>query len=421
MDLVVSSTLLALAALSLVWFIVLARLAHVAPREKAGGSVLMAGSIVDYFYWVIDPVVRFLAALGVTPHQVTGLSLALGMTAAVSLGLGHFGVAGLLLIASSVCDGMDGQLARLQGSDSISGAVFDSTADRYNEIFTVAGLAFFLRHSEPLLLLSLAALAGALMVSYASAKAEAFQVAAPRGAMRRGERAMYLSIGVVLVPVASALSGVPIVAPSLALAPVVIALMLIALVGNISAVRRFRAVVRAVEARTSAPDAVTASRAARAGAAAPQRPVAWLTLIRHQLAALGATAVDFAVMFVLVELGMASPSVATLLGASVGASTNFTLGRRYTFPGAQGSVVGQVVRYSLVAGASALLNAVGVWALGRLGVPYGGARLATALVVSVAWNFPMHRAFVFGAGVEGASASSASCDRRAPLEARVRP
>jgi len=38
-----------------------------------------------------------------------------------------------------------------------------------------------------------------------------------------------------------------------------------------------------------------------------------------------------------------------------------------------------------------------VWCLSRVGVPYGGARIATALVVSVAWNFPMHRAFVFAA------------------------
>jgi putative flippase GtrA len=61
-----------------------------------------------------------------------------------------------------------------------------------------------------------------------------------------------------------------------------------------------------------------------------------------------------------------------------------------------------------------LLNAFGVWCLGRFGVPYGGARVATALVVSVAWNFPMHRAFVFAAAPEGSEAEPehAGTDRR---------
>jgi phosphatidylglycerophosphate synthase/putative flippase GtrA len=412
LDLVVSSTLLALTALSLLWFGVLTGVARFAPAAKAGGSALMSGSIVEYYYWVVGPVVRFLVALGVSAHQVTGASLFLGISAGFSVALGHFGVAALLLIASSVCDGIDGQVARAHGTTSASGAVFDSAADRYNEIAIMTGLAFFLRNSVPLFLVTLLALTASLMVSYSSAKAESMQVKAPRGSMRRGERAMYLCLGIVLVPVAAAAFHVTVAPTNWSMIPVALALGIIALVGNLSAIFRFREVARAVDERDGTSDRPPALVAGEG--VGPKRPK--FALFRHQIAALAATSVDFVTMVALVELLAIAPSQATLIGASAGAGTNFVLGRKYTFPDSEGSVAGQLVRYTVVAGMSALLNAFGVWLLGRVGVPYAGARLATALVVSVAWNFPMHRAFVFAAPSEPAEEASGS----GPIGARVR-
>ena len=76
---------------------------------------------------------------------------------------------------------------------------------------------------------------------------------------------------------------------------------------------------------------------------------------------------------------------------------NFLLSRWWVFPGAKtGSPLGQqILRYSLVSGASALLNAAGVEAGTRLGLPYGLARVLTAAAVSLGWNYPMHRRLVF--------------------------
>jgi putative flippase GtrA len=227
--------------------------------------------------------------------------------------------------------------------------------------------------------------------------------------MRRGERAMYLSVGVVFVPLASAVLGAPVGVHSWALAPLVVALAIIALVGNVSAVRRFIAIGQAADAR-----ALDGMPASASQLLAPKlAPTVRFALFRHQIAALAATSIDFVTMFTLVELFAAAPSHATLVGASAGAGANFVLGRKYTFPDSEGSVAGQLVRYTVVAGMSALLNAFGVWMLGRFGVPYGGARLATALVVSVAWNFPMHRAFVFAPPAEEASGDG-------PIGERVR-
>lgn len=412
LDLVVSSTLLALTALSLLWFGVLTGVARFAPAAKAGGSALMSGSIVEYYYWVVGPVVRFLVAVGVSAHQVTAASLFLGISAGFSVALGHFGVAAALLIASSVCDGIDGQVARAHGTTSASGAVFDSAADRYNEIAIMAGLAFFLRDSVPLFLLTLLALTASLMVSYSSAKAESMQVKAPRGSMRRGERAMYLCLGIVGVPVAAAAFHVEVASSTWSMIPVTLALGIIALVGNLSAVFRFREVARAVDERDGTSDRPPAP------VASTVSKISRFALFRHQIAALAATSVDFVTMVALVELLAIAPSQATLIGASAGAGTNFVLGRKYAFPNSEGSVAGQLIRYTVVAGMSALLNAFGVWLLGRVGVPYAGARVATALVVSVAWNFPMHRAFVFAAPSEPAETEEASGS--GPIGARVR-
>jgi putative flippase GtrA len=117
---------------------------------------------------------------------------------------------------------------------------------------------------------------------------------------------------------------------------------------------------------------------------------------KHQIAALLATAVDFAVMIALVELASASPVVATVIGAACGAVTNFTLGRTAVFGATHDRIHAQALRYALVSATSLGLNALGMYLLSdKLGAHYVAARLATSLLVSVAWNFPLQRHFVF--------------------------
>lgn len=123
---------------------------------------------------------------------------------------------------------------------------------------------------------------------------------------------------------------------------------------------------------------------------------AWAELARHQIASLVATAVDFGAMIALVELAGARPDLATLVGASAGAVTNFSIGRTWTFRAEGGPLGAQVARYALVSGMSAVWNAIGEHLLaGRLGAPYVLARVAVAVFVSVAWNYPAQRYFVF--------------------------
>jgi putative flippase GtrA len=119
----------------------------------------------------------------------------------------------------------------------------------------------------------------------------------------------------------------------------------------------------------------------------------WRTLLRHQLGALAATALDYALMILAVERLGVTPPVATALGAMAGAVANFLLGRAWIFHADKGAWTAQAARYAVVSGASAGWNALGVLVLHD--VPYVWARVAVSIAVSVLWNFPAQRRFVF--------------------------
>ena len=128
----------------------------------------------------------------------------------------------------------------------------------------------------------------------------------------------------------------------------------------------------------------------------PARRSLFTLLGRHQISSVLSTAVDFGIMVLAVELFHVSAVLGTMCGASCGAMSNFQLGRHWTFGAGQDHVGHQALRYTLVSGASAGLNAVGEYGVhDKLGVQYFAARALVAVAVSLLWNFPMQRHFVF--------------------------
>ncbi|MBK9001596.1 MAG: GtrA family protein [Myxococcales bacterium] len=117
---------------------------------------------------------------------------------------------------------------------------------------------------------------------------------------------------------------------------------------------------------------------------------------RHQLASLSATAADFCAMIALVELAELSPVLGAALGAALGAVVNFLLNRRWVFHAERAPVAGQALRYALVSLASAVWNALGEHLLFKvLGLHYVVARVFVSVAVSLGWNFPLQRGWVF--------------------------
>jgi putative flippase GtrA len=123
---------------------------------------------------------------------------------------------------------------------------------------------------------------------------------------------------------------------------------------------------------------------------------------RHQVASVVSTVVDFGVMTAVVELLHLSAVLGTLVGATCGAITNFQLGRHWVYGVRHEQVGGQAARYILVSAGSAGLNALGEYTLhDRLGLHYFAARAFVSVLVSLLWNFPMQRYFVFRAASRG--------------------
>jgi putative flippase GtrA len=122
---------------------------------------------------------------------------------------------------------------------------------------------------------------------------------------------------------------------------------------------------------------------------------------RHQAGAVVATAVDFTVMIVFVSVAGAPPELGTAVGAATGGVTNFVLGRRWVFRATDRHPLPQAGRYFVVSLGSLLLNTAGVHVLASvLHFQYVAARVAVSFLVSLFWNFPMQRTFVFGASAE---------------------
>ncbi|HLK93328.1 MAG TPA: CDP-alcohol phosphatidyltransferase family protein [Polyangia bacterium] len=219
-----------------------------ARTEADGGSVFVNKTTMEMVYWILDPMISFIASLRITPNMVTLGSLLPAAAAGVAIGFGWFGTGALFAIMATFGDIIDGLLARKTGLSSDTGELWDAAVDRYGEMFFFGGLVYNYRDHDQVLFIVLLAIVGSFMVSYTTAKAEAMGVTAPRGAMRRGERAAYLITGAAFTPLASALFAR---SPSLALreAPILLALSVVAVVSNISVVQRLLAIAALLRER----------------------------------------------------------------------------------------------------------------------------------------------------------------------------
>ena len=90
---------------------------------------------------------------------------------------------------------LDGQVARLGNMVSRFGALYDSVLDRYCELFTVGGIAYFMFAAGYKLsaFIAFLAMVGSVMVSYVRARAEGLDIECKVGFMQRPERVVVTS------------------------------------------------------------------------------------------------------------------------------------------------------------------------------------------------------------------------------------
>ncbi len=149
--------------------------------------------------WVTEPVIRPLAAIGVTPNMLTVLGLLGNIGAAALVAEGHFVVAGIVVLVASALDMFDGALARATGQATPFGSAFDATVDRISEAAVLFGLLVYFsdRGGRTEELLIFVAVVGSLLVSYVRARAEIINVTMREGAFTRFERVLLMGVGLI--------------------------------------------------------------------------------------------------------------------------------------------------------------------------------------------------------------------------------
>jgi len=170
---------------------------------------------------VLDPIGAFLNKLGISPNAMTMLGMFGNAIGAVFLARGDMFVGGLFILICTPFDALDGTMARLRGEASDFGAFLDSVTDRYSELFVLGGLLFhFTLQGDVLTTIGIyTAAAGSVLVSYVKARADSLKFDANVGILTRVERYIVL-------------------APLLVLGQPVLAIWIVAVLANITALQR---------------------------------------------------------------------------------------------------------------------------------------------------------------------------------------
>ncbi|WP_266206153.1 GtrA family protein [Pontibacter kalidii] len=120
------------------------------------------------------------------------------------------------------------------------------------------------------------------------------------------------------------------------------------------------------------------------------------TFLKAQAASLVASAVDFLVTIIAVELLGLWYMAGTMVGTVSGGVTHFALGRTWVFKASDKTIPAQALKYVLVWNGSMLLNASGVYVITRYGgLNYVYSKMITSLLVGVLYNYIIQKRYVF--------------------------
>jgi len=160
-------------------------------------------NIKDRARGVLSPLISLVDALGLSPLLVTTIGLLVSLYGALVTARGSLFWGGVFLLIAGLCDVIDGSLARKRGAESTFGAFFDSVSDRVTEFAYFGAIGYYLvfsvaEHPRLALVVTLTALAGSVLTSYARARAEGVGLTCYVGLLERPERITLLVVGLLL-------------------------------------------------------------------------------------------------------------------------------------------------------------------------------------------------------------------------------
>ena len=162
-------------------------------------------------YNLINPIIKGMIKMGITPNMVTTIGFVGNVVAIfliihasqltpLSMGFSWIGWGGAILLFSGLFDMMDGRLARLGNMSTTFGAFWDSTLDRYSELFSLFGITLYLMTASGIWagVITFLALVGSIMVSYVRARAEGLGIECKVGLMQRPERVVVTALAAII-------------------------------------------------------------------------------------------------------------------------------------------------------------------------------------------------------------------------------
>jgi len=147
--------------------------------------------------FILDRIVRFLSDLNINPNIITFTGVLISFWAAFEFGYGKFFHGAWVIILAGLFDMLDGRVARVSGRVSEFGAFYDSVIDRYSDVIILQGLMVYYAREQMLghVVLVGVVVMGAVLTSYARARAESIIPTCKVGFMERPERVVLLIIG----------------------------------------------------------------------------------------------------------------------------------------------------------------------------------------------------------------------------------
>ncbi len=203
-------------------------------EKEQEGTKTFTDFLRSYFKEAANSGAGFLLRIGLKPNMVTIAGLAGHFVAAALVVNGWMFWGGLVLLIMAPLDFLDGTMARLRGESNVFGAFVDSVTDRYSEFVIMGGLLiYFMLNQDWLACIGVyLAAAGSLLVSYVRSRAEGLGFIVKIGLLTRVERYIVLIPGI--------LFNFP-----------VIAVWIIAVLANFTALQRIFYVRREAHNRSS--------------------------------------------------------------------------------------------------------------------------------------------------------------------------
>jgi archaetidylinositol phosphate synthase len=144
----------------------------------------------------LKPVASSIAAMGLSPNQITVIGLLVSILSAYAFYLSYQFWGGILLLFAGFLDIIDGAVARITGKVTKWGGVLDSILDRYSDLIII-GAILLAGLCDPLW--GVIAIIGSVMISYVRARGEVEGISTSSvGLMERAERMVILAVSAIV-------------------------------------------------------------------------------------------------------------------------------------------------------------------------------------------------------------------------------